>query len=129
MILLDTTVLVGYLRTHSATVRAVLEIGPIAVCGVTRAEVLHGARNANDAAALVAAMDCFVQVSINQSVWDELGRYLAQLRVAGVSVPFPDALIAAVAIRENCDVWTYDAHFKAIRSVLTELRLFDGPNP
>jgi predicted nucleic acid-binding protein len=127
MILLDTTVLVGYLRNPSATVRAVLESGQVAVCGVTRAELLHGARTPKDAAALVAAMDCFVQIPISQSDWDQLGYNLALLRSSGVSVPFPDALIATIAIRDGSDLWTYDAHFQAIGAVLTGLRLFDGP--
>jgi predicted nucleic acid-binding protein len=127
MILLDTTVLVGYLRAPSPAVRAVLQTAQIAICGVTRAELLHGARTRKNADELVAAMDCFAQVFIGQSDWDELGHNLAQLRTAGVSVPFPDALIATVAIRDGSELWTYDAHFRAIASVLSGLRLFDGP--
>jgi predicted nucleic acid-binding protein len=43
MILVDTTVLEQYLRTPSRPIRAVLDSGA-AICGVTRAEILHGAR-------------------------------------------------------------------------------------
>jgi predicted nucleic acid-binding protein len=127
MILLDTTVLVAYLRARSATLRAVLVSSPMAICGVTRAELLHGARNPADALALIAALDEFVQIPIDQPAWDEMGRNLSLLRSAGITVPFPDALIATVAIREKSELWTFDAHFQAMRSVLPGLGLFDGP--
>jgi predicted nucleic acid-binding protein len=127
MILLDTTVLVKYLRTRSAAIRAVLENGNVAICGVTRAEILHGAKSRLDAISLIAAMDGFVQISINQSDWDELGNNLALLRLSGITVPFPDALIATLALREKCDLWTFDGHFKAIGGVLPNLQLFSGP--
>jgi predicted nucleic acid-binding protein len=129
MILLDTTVLITYLRTRSMALRPVLTSGSIAICGVTRAEILHGARNHLNATAMISVMDDFIQIPINQEVWDQLGNNLALLRSSGITVPFPDALIATVALREKCDLWTYDAHFKAIGSVLPGLQLFNGPTP
>jgi predicted nucleic acid-binding protein len=42
-------------------------------------------------------------------------------------VPFPDALIATVAVRTNLPLWTYDTHFNTICSALPALKLFEGP--
>jgi predicted nucleic acid-binding protein len=128
MILVDTTVLVAYLRTASPAIRAVLESGA-AICGVTRAEILHGARTPADVTKLLQALDGFTQVAIDQDVWDALGEHLSLLRSRGIVTPFPDALIATVAIRAGLELWTYDAHFQAMQGVLPALRLFPGPKP
>lgn len=127
MILLDTTVIVQYLRTASEAIKAVLRAEPGAICGVTRAEILHGAKSDQDASDLTAALDCFVQLPIDEEVWNDLGRILRTLRSQGLAVPFPDALIATVAMRGGLLLWTYDAHFVVIQSALPDLRLFDGP--
>jgi len=129
MILVDTTVVVEYLRTASEPICAVLDSGAAAICGVTRAEILHGARTPADVASLVEALDGFVQVPIDEDAWDALGWNLSVLRSRGAVTPFPDALIATVAIRAGLELWTYDAHFSVIQSALPALRLFAGPQP
>jgi predicted nucleic acid-binding protein len=101
MILLDTTVLVQYMRTASEAIKAVLSVEPGAICGVTRAEVLHGARSDRDASDLVAALDCLIQIPVEEEAWDDLGQNLRILRSRGLAVPFPDALIATIAIRKG----------------------------
>ncbi|MHB1037463.1 MAG: PIN domain-containing protein [Pirellulales bacterium] len=126
MILVDTTVLVQYLRVPSKDVRAILD-SDAAICGVTRAEILHGARTPADAAGLVQALDGLIQIPIDEGTWDALGWNLSVLRARGIVTPFPDALIATVAIRAGLELWTYDAHFSAIQTALPALRLFAGP--
>ncbi len=127
MILIDTSVLVHYLRTPSQAIREVFASLECAVCGVTRAELLHGAKNASDTAALTAALDIFTQISIDSSTWDHLGLNLASLRTAGLPMPFQDVLIATVAIDQGVELWSFDEHFQKMQPALTRLRLFDGP--
>jgi predicted nucleic acid-binding protein len=59
--------------------------------------------------------------------WDHLGDLLASLRTRGLPMPFQDVLLAAIAIDHNVEIWSYDAHFLAIQSVLANLKLFQGP--
>ena len=127
MILIDTSVLVLFLRTASPAIRAVLASADCAICGVTRAEILHGARTPQDAIDLAEAMNAFVQLPIHQITWDHLGLHLAALRAKGLPMPFQDVLLAAVAIDNNADLWTYDDHFTVIQGVVSSLRLFEGP--
>jgi predicted nucleic acid-binding protein len=61
MILLDTSVVIDYLRTADARMLAVFQAEDAAICGVTRAEVLHGARDPAHRAQLIAALDAFGQ--------------------------------------------------------------------
>jgi predicted nucleic acid-binding protein len=67
MILIDTSVLVRYLRTASPAIREVLASTDCAICGVTRAEILHGARTVQDAKNLAEALNTFIQVPIDQA--------------------------------------------------------------
>jgi predicted nucleic acid-binding protein len=127
VILIDTSVLVRYLRTASPSIRQVLGSIDGAICGVTRAEILHGARTREDAASLTQALDAFAHLQIFDSTWDHLGHHLASLRVAGLPMPFQDVLLATIALDHDAELWSYDAHFKMIQGVLTKLKLFDGP--
>ena len=45
MILVDTSVVLGYLKQPDPKVLGLFQAHQAAVCGITRAEVLHGARD------------------------------------------------------------------------------------
>jgi predicted nucleic acid-binding protein len=55
------------------------------------------------------------------------GQNLSALAARGVTVPFPDALIATVAIDNDLEVWHHDVHFTLMHTVLPQLRLFKEP--
>jgi predicted nucleic acid-binding protein len=69
-----------------------------AVCGVTRAEILSGARDAQDRTRLLTILDGFRQVAIPDAMWNEIGFILAQLRAGGVTVALADAVLTSVAL-------------------------------
>ena len=127
MILLDTSVLVRYLKTASPGIREILTSADCSICGVTTAEILHGARNPDDANHLRQAINVFPCLPIDPQTWDQLGVHLAILGSRGLPMPFQDVLIATVAIQYDAYLWSYDAHFQTIHSVLPLLKLFNGP--
>lgn len=126
MILVDTSVLVQYLRSGNSGIRAVLASAPCAICGVIRAEVLHGARTEQDAVSLRRALDALPQLPTPEVVWDELGSNLSVLRSLGLPMPFQDVLIATVALHHDAELWTLDGHFAAMQAALS-LKVFVGP--
>ena len=127
MILIDTSVLVDYLRSPTDRALRLFEQNEAAICGVTRAEVLAGARKPADLDRIARSLDVLGQVGIAEGLWDVLGKNLSLLRAAGTTVPFADALIATLAIENGLELWTRDIHFARIQSVLTGLRLFQEP--
>src|SRR5262245_6856175 len=127
MILVDTSVIIAYLKKPDPKVLSLFHVHQAAICGITRAEVLHGARNAADRQRLLNQLNVFTQVAIPDSVWDAVGDALAALRAAGVTVPFPDAVLACVAIEYGIELWTRDQHFTLMQAVLSPLRLFQEP--
>jgi predicted nucleic acid-binding protein len=127
MILVDSTVVIDYTRGQDAKLQALLLALPVGICGVVRAEVLHGARDAAHRQKLVTELAAFQFVPIPDSLWDAVGDHLAALRRRGVTVPFADAVIAAVGIANDIEVWARDPHFPAMQKVLPQLRLFQEP--
>jgi predicted nucleic acid-binding protein len=66
-------------------------------------------------------------IALPETIWDAVGEHLRILRGSGVTVPFPDAVIATAAISNNVELWTRDAHFTQMQRVLPLLRLFIEP--
>lgn len=55
--------------------------------------------------------------------WKEIGLFIADLRNTGLTVPFQDAVIAYLAIKYECTLFTNDKHFKLIQTVNEKLLL------
>ncbi len=127
MILLDSSVLFDHTRGKDPRLVGWFQSYSIAVCGIVRAEVLHGARNASDRAKLIALLNLFGQLPLPDMIWDNVGDNLAILRTKGVTVPFNDVILATLAIVNNVELWTRDQHFTLIQQRLPALLLFQEP--
>ena len=127
MILADTSVIVDCLRGKDLKLQALIPLLPVAVCGVTRAEVLCGSRDAAHRQKLLAILAALQAVPIPEAIWTEVGDNWATLRVGGVTVPFQDLLIASVAIVNAIELWTRDIHFGHIQRILPALHLYREP--
>jgi hypothetical protein len=127
MILVDTSVVIDYARGKDAKLVSLLPTLPVAVCGIVRAELLYGSRDPGDRPALLTLLNTFQQVPIPDSMWDIVGDHLAALRAAGITVPFQDVVIATLAIANDIELWTRDAQYAMIQTVLPALHLFQKP--
>jgi hypothetical protein len=125
MILIDTSVLIDYFRSKDVELLRKMRELDAAVCGVTRAEILCGARDDLHYEHLANALDALNQVSISDTLWDDIGETLALLRRSGVTVPFTDAVITTVAVASGLELWTRDKQFSLIQSVIPQLRLLN----
>ena len=83
MILVDSCVIFDHTRGTDTRLGGFFKPLPVGVCGVVRAEVLHGARNPANRTALLALLDLFSQVPIPEDCWDAVGDNLAVLRSHG----------------------------------------------
>jgi predicted nucleic acid-binding protein len=124
MILLDSSVVIDLFRLQDDRMLDAILEHDAAICGVTRSEVLFGARDAGHREKLIAALELFKSVQLPETIWDHVGDNLATLRVNGVSVPFADAIIATVAMLHGIELWARDQHFLLIGQVIPALRLF-----
>jgi predicted nucleic acid-binding protein len=127
MILADTSVVVDALRSRDPKLYAIVVNHQAAICGVTHAEILCGARNAAHRSKLAKDLSVFGRVLLPELIWDSVGDHLARLRAAGVTIPFSDVVVATAAISNDIEVWAHDAHFSQMQAVLPTLRLFQEP--
>jgi predicted nucleic acid-binding protein len=127
MTLVATSVVIDYLRSADQRLQGLFGACGAVVCGITRAEILHGARNPADRQRLLMVLNDFGQTLIADTLWDTVGDNCATLRAAGVTVPFADVVIATVAMSNDVELWTRDNQFALISGVLPRLRLFQEP--
>jgi predicted nucleic acid-binding protein len=127
MILVDTTVIVDWLRGRDARLNALFPTLPVAICGVTVAEILHGARDPAHRTRLLTWLGTLPLVPIPEALWTAVGDHLAMLRSRGITVPFPDAVIATLALANDIEVWARDRHFLDIQKAIPSLKLFQEP--
>jgi predicted nucleic acid-binding protein len=127
MILVDTTVVIDFTRTGDPALFHLFVKYDAAICGVVRAELLHGARDPAHRVRLVNALAAFRHITIPDDIWDVVGDHASELRRNGVTVPFGDVILATVAVREGVELWTRDSQFQHVQRVLPALRLFIEP--
>ncbi|MCR5125621.1 MAG: PIN domain-containing protein [Treponema sp.] len=124
MILVDTNILVDFFNKPTEEFAQIFAKEDVAVCGVVQAELLHGATSEKQISAIQDMFTGLKYIDIKVEDWIQIGLFLLRLRKCGLKVPFPDAVIAFLAIKENCEVWTRDKHFSLIKEKIPELKLF-----
>ena len=108
MVLVDTNIIIGFWRKRDSSMEQIFLTEDVAVCGVVKAELMHGARNKEDIDRIVKALSPFPCLDMQEGDWEKLGRNLYELRSHGITLPFQDALIATIAISHRAQVWTTD---------------------
>lgn len=124
MVLADTNIFIDFWNNPTNELIECFERENIVICGVVRAELLHGAISDTDFKDIMNLLDVFDEKSFDADDWQLLGSNLYKLRRKGLTVPFSDAIIATLAIKYDIPVWTGDKHFVLIKNILTDLRLF-----
>ena len=115
--LLDTSVWIDVLTpgVTNADLRTrvdeLLAADRVAITGMVRLELLGGARNEREWDQLNDHASALHQLPVEDDTWQEAARMGFQLRRRGVTVPFTDLIIGAVAIKTNAVLLHRDRHF------------------
>jgi predicted nucleic acid-binding protein len=121
MTLLDASILFDRIRANDPARLHARSIDG-AVCGVTRAEILSGARRDAHRLQLITVLHGFQQIDIPHGMWDDVGAAHATFRAGGLTVPIIDAASAVVAISCDCEIGTLDARFSAMQRFFPQLK-------
>lgn len=124
MILADTNVIIDFWDKPDDESARIFEDNEIATCGVIKTELLRGSNSEKQFSQIEEALNDFTYLSFSEKDWISLSKLFITLKKNGLAVPFQDAMIAYLAIKYDCEVWTNDKHFKLMQIVLPELRLF-----
>lgn len=123
MILVDSNIFIDYWKHPLEEWTEVFKQNEIAVCGVIQAELLRGSHSDMEFKQIKEALDCFEYLTFEDDDWIELSRLFITLKKAGLSVPFQDGIIAWIAIKNKCEIWTHDNHFKLISNIFPQISL------
>ncbi len=124
MILVDSNVFIEFWKNPLDNQKKVFLYNEIAICGVIKSELLRGTSSEKQFREVFNALDCFNYLFFEESDWSELAKLFVDLRKNGISIPFQDGMIAYLAIKNNCKLWTNDKHFKLIQIVKPELQIY-----
>lgn len=124
MILADTNVIIDFWDNPNDEYARIFEDNEIATCGVIKTELLRGSNSEKQFSQIEEALNDFTYFSFSEKDWISLSKLFITLKKNGLAVPFQDAMIAHLAIKHDCEVWTNDKHFKLMQVVLPSLRLF-----
>lgn len=123
-VLVDSNVFIKLWKSPSDEIKDKFKDIQAAVCGVIVAELLHGAVSDKNLDYLKNLLGAFKWLSIEESDWNGIGTLLYKLRTKGITVPFPDAVIAYVGVKNDVPVWSNDKHFASIQQVEPKLKLY-----
>nr|WP_308656180.1 PIN domain-containing protein [uncultured Agathobacter sp.] len=123
MVLVDTNVIIDIWKNKAEDVIELFEKEAVCICGVIRSELMHGAYSDKNLEEISRKLDYITEINLADNEWDEFGRFLYKLRTNGLSVPYADAIIAFIAIKNGLSLLTRDKHFKLIQVIDPRLKL------
>lgn len=127
MVLVDSSVWIEGLRRSGSlaaklALEALLESYEAQWCSPVRLEVLGGARK-EERTRLGRHFSVIPYRPVREEDWERAVALAWRLRDGGLTVPWLDVLIAAVAIHDEVRLYSVDAHFEEIAQ-RTGLRLY-----
>ncbi len=90
----------------------------VAITGMVRLELLGGARSEAEYRQLDRLLAALHPLPVPEESWDEAAHIGFELRQEGISAPFTDLIIAAVAIQNQTTLIHRDRHFDLIAAHL-----------
>jgi len=124
MVLADSNIMIEYFRSRDSELAKKIDTMDIALCGVVRAEILHGARTDQESDNYLEAFKTFEKPMNDDYDWEGVGFILQTMRSNGFQIPFADAVIAFIAMKYDIPLWTRDTHFLLIQGYYPELKLY-----
>ena len=93
---------------------ALLRRGEVATAGLVLAELRRACRTPSQVNLMLDAMEPLSYLEIERASWLEAGQIAAQADARGYKLEVGDCLLAAIALRERCSLFTLDRDFSRI---------------
>ena len=124
MILADSNILIDYYRNRESELAKKIDSLPVAICGVVKSEVLHGARTNEEIDNILESFTTFDLLHTDEYDFEGVGFMLQTLRENGITLPLADVMIAFCAMKYDVPLWTRDGHFRLIQGLYPELEFY-----
>ena len=115
MVLVDSSVWIELFRKDgdvavSLAVENLVSEFAAVLCGPVRMEVLGGSRP-HEEKRITELFDLIPYISESEKLWEQTSLFYRQLRKAGITVPWVDAMIGSMAARRGFRIYACDGHF------------------
>jgi len=122
-VLIDTSSWIHFLRTDGdgdtrRRVAAALESGVARWCALIRLELWNVARGQREKRVLQEFERLIPELPVSDVVWEDAFALARRCRMAGVTVPATDVLLAACATHHGAELEHADSDFALIRGVV-----------
>ncbi len=118
MVLVDTSVWIEFLDRFNPLLRTdlveLLRRSEVATSGLVVAELRQGCRSPAQVKVILDAIEPLVYHEADWDTWLRAGEMAAEGAARGHRLEVGDCLVAALALRENCVVFTLDHDFERI---------------
>jgi len=118
MVIADTSVWIPFFNDPESPEKreicTLIDADRLILVGVVLAELLQGCRTSKEAQTILSALAGLRYLETSFAGWKKTGEISASLRHRGITLPFSDLVIAALALEHNCHVFTLDPHFDLV---------------
>lgn len=120
-VLVDTSVWIEYLDRVNPLVESEMDnlllTGEVMTAGLIVAELRHGCRSPEQVRLMTEALSPLDYHEVDQGAWLRAGEIAAQTASRGFRLEIGDCLLAALALREKCQIFTLDRDFERIPGI------------
>ena len=124
LVLVDTSVWIEYFQRKDALIEkemdGLLRSQEVATAGLVLTELRRGCRTPNQLRLVLDAMEPLSYFECDRTSWLKAGEMAAQASARGYQLAVGDCLLAALALREGCALFSLDRDFSRI----PELKLY-----
>ena len=116
----DTCIWIEYFRGRSPIsneLKRLIQKGETIITGLVVFELLQGAKNKKDADLIKEVTQAVPVVEMTLKTWLAAGDLFFDLRRKGITLPPSDVLLSAIAIENNCSLFSTDNHFNHIPKI------------
>ncbi len=117
-VIIDTSVWVEYFNSKNqeivTKVKSLIENERTVLCGIILSELIAGIRRQKDEHIIIDALDALPYIETSRQSWILAGRIARELSEKGNKIPLTDLIVAAIAIENDCEIFTFDTHFDLV---------------
>jgi tRNA(fMet)-specific endonuclease VapC len=118
VVLVDTSIWIEFLDRFNPRIRRdlvdLLRRREVLTAGLILAELREGSKSRSQVREILEAMEPLRYVEVNRRDWLRAGEIASECAGRGHRLKIGDCLLAAIALRENCPIFTLDRDFERI---------------
>ncbi len=117
-IIVDTCVWIEFFRKQESELtlhlKSLLRERKVIMVGMVMAEILQGVKAPKEATLVKQNLEKLPYLEMTRDVWEAAGEISASLRLAGITIPLSDLIIAGIALSGDHEIFSIDPHFEKV---------------